>query len=200
MAIPDANRLCEISKQAIELWENFAELYGLGSTPDVLLRPAEGSPFGRPRWAAEFFEFCAQMQCGSSYSPIILGSLDHILKGRRDGEATSWLYNHPPSPTQDRPYAIVDFGVLKENLPLARVHRTCVCLILHEAGHLILHWKQLKDQWLSGAHLRITEASITQEFEAWWFCYSVIGFGIASFSQSKDTSPLSHDPAWKIAG
>lgn len=99
------------------------------------------------------------------------------------------------------PIATIDADYLAERDP-QQFPRFWTRLLLHETGHLVLHWAGLDAQRHRG---EIPTATAVQEAEAWWFCSSVVGLALASYSQSAKRqhnaggTDACHEDAWRFA-
>lgn len=194
-----------------------------------LLRPmhaddADPTFGGAPRWAEnrialQFFSFCAEMYLGNRSASIQNTNLVNCMKGIA-GRAVSWLCNKPVLCDHPcRPVIAIDNAFLESGesgVPLERLHRTKTCLILHEIGHLVLHWGDLCRQTSAfmadtplgapGKSLSIEKdglhnADAGQEVEAWLFCDAVIALAIAQIAhRGKGDHDSIHDPAWQFCG
>jgi hypothetical protein len=196
---------------ARELWLQFIESNQHALVHADLLTE-DGGALRRNKCARYFFKHCARIIRGvpSSRAAVIDYSLGRVVAKMAD-PAPSWIWNLKDS--RDRNQAIVTvnrtmISLLKSRLAsintsdVERISRTCTYLILHETGHLVLHWDIMNDpnrivQGISGQPVLL--AYPDEEKQAWWFALSVIATAMSEVSRDAhfETPPI-NDPVWKL--
>lgn len=91
---------------------------------------------------------------------------------------------------------IIDYNWLYQNLKHEGALRTKNHLILHEIGHLALHWDALR---IADSPEKVMARSATpqQEAEAWWFVYSLLGYLVARCAYvNKEDGGNADDQLW----
>ncbi len=215
-------RVIQIAEVAQLLWQDFTEIFTHYEShsqrlfnPRYFIRenhpqiPARGGgsasqtdPERLPRntCATAFFDFCSQRLLGAP-SLVVNYRLDEGVPNL-EGRATSWLWNIPHPGCAVYPVAMIDADYLAKQ-DGQQLPRFWTRLLLHETGHLVLHWGELDRQRESGG---IPTASAVQEAEAWWFCSCITGLALASYAQSakRNHDPNSgadvcHEDAWRYS-
>jgi hypothetical protein len=150
------------------------------------------SEYPRNECAVQFFRYCAQLFTGSdgevwNYN-LRTAVPDH------SGRAVSWLWNLPDENGKVRPVVTIDAEYLADET--TDLYKTWTRLLLHETGHLVLHWESFESQRLAG---RIPDATSDQESEAWWFCIAVMGCAVCNHApRQKIGPPPAHEEAWRL--
>jgi len=186
------------------LWDEFLTFKQGEFTADSLfLSINERTTREHNHCAVEFFRFCAQVVHGIPDAAVVNQSLDGVVESRR-GIPSSWLWNMNTRSGKNYPLITIDREsilrqVQQEFHGLRGIHRLYTMLILHETGHLVLHWKYLNANVLHHTNdgRQAFDAKAEHEAEAWWFCFSVVAQAsgaIASIARRGD--PENHDPLW----
>jgi len=205
------DRRCKITRMAWELWNDFLNYsqrcaedmlnpahFGRAMPPGGRVAEVEIQPTTYPRnsCAVQFFRYCAQIFVGAAADVVNYGLDESAGVPNYTGRATSWLFNIPTRDYENYPLVIIDANFLAGQEPPLELAKIWTRLLLHEIGHLVLHWEELDAQRVAG---RIPAATAPQESEAWWFCFVVLGFSVSSYAFSiKGTPTTRHEDAWRF--
>jgi hypothetical protein len=166
-------RFEQISQLARTLWHDFREYAGPVNVGDILGVPAHrvdsadnSQHYTFPQELASFASFCASLKTGR---PAFL--MDHSL-------SASELHPNRPFALlvltgKERPLTIVvDLAHLRNQIDGRNLFRFVLLLVLHEVGHIVLHF----DDFVAPTNAsRQLLADPAQEAEAWLFASMVLG-------------------------
>jgi hypothetical protein len=113
-----------------------------------------------------------------------VGIFPHSLWGSH--RAPSWLWQN----ASESPLVFIDTGHIESVISGPVVHRIYTRLVLHEIGHLLLHWEKLKPQ----GYASVKPSSPDDEEEAWLFCEVIMGLALGEYA--KVGRPSTIDQAW----
>jgi hypothetical protein len=190
-------RIREISLLANSLWSDFAEIMGADFRHEKLFDP---KGFVHPnRIVRSFFRFCAKVYSkfgDEEVEPNII--FDDLSESSEHGQpAASWLMSLRDSKGVDCPTIVIDSARLNSTLSTYDGLRMMSQLALHEIGHLVLHWDELRTPVGSDGNAVAAPAKSLHEAEAWWFCYSIIGLVVAECAyQNKCVVGNADDRMW----
>ena len=91
------------------------------------------------------------------------------------------------------PTVVMDYAAIHGRIAVPRASQMINRLVLHETGHLVLHWKQLQPAIRVGNLALARSAAPSQEAEAWWFCYSILGRVVAEVAEENASDPANAD-------
>lgn len=174
--------------KAVELWNAFVEAEGYKfDSEEIFQRKTEVNPV-----ALRFLRHCAQIVLGSPKpARVIFSKLSPPPSATWSGRAASWLFHMG----ENVPVVYVDKDFIESGTKshLTEKNKIITRIVLHEVGHIVLHWDDLRPKGCRHA----LPAKPQQEEEAWWFCGLVIGLalGLAS-KQARLRTPPAHDPVW----
>jgi hypothetical protein len=199
----DSKRVDFIRRTAWALWEMFMEKNFKTFTDADLFRPY--GTFSRPQnaCAVAFLQFCGDLYADTAGLAVTQTSLEYVWP-TRPSRAVSWLANFRDTRGLNNPILAIDVQYLETELPISDIHRKCTKLLLHEVGHLVLHWRDFITQIatrqagkLANLPAILPDASGHQESEAWLFCYSVLTAAIArhAFLNRRDDD---NDATWRL--
>jgi hypothetical protein len=184
----------KIAALAWALWNDFLDFKGREFQSRQLLSPSVRTP---SKISADFFRFCVQVCTQDGDAPEVSASivsydLADARKHARNRPA-SWLVmsydaRHNPCPT-----VVIDYETLHGKLAWFRALPTITRLVLHETGHLVLHWEQLQPIIRNGDLALAKSAAPIQEAEAWWFCISILGRVTAEVAEENARMPENAD-------
>ncbi|HWE01475.1 MAG TPA: hypothetical protein VG326_03625 [Tepidisphaeraceae bacterium] len=173
-------------------------------------RGAKFSSFIRNECAVAFCSYCAISLYDLSCEVVNHVSLERWVASV-SGRPSSWLHGLDGFPigrddpslalheVPPRAEALIDQNyVLAESAQNAE--RVWTCLLLHEVGHLVLHWPDFKRQNSSDGKAMATDE---QEAEAWLFQSTILGLALGSYAHSRVIMPRRtdgdvHEDAWKF--
>lgn len=180
--------------------------------PHAAPRPQVGASFPRNECAEAFFTHCAETM--ARVPSIVINQVS--LKGWMPdvhGRPASWLVHFPGlttvyedthrvQRTELKPHAIVliDLDYLLSQVRRGSVDAVWTGLLLHETGHLVLHWDDFDHQRVAGS---ISMATAVQEAEAWYFQSCVMGLALGSYAHGCVSDPRRgqqdyHEDAWNF--
>jgi hypothetical protein len=171
---------------------------------------AQFSSFIRNECAVAFCGYCAISLYDLSCEVVNHVSLERWVASVR-GRPSSWLHGLDRFPigrddpslarleVPPRAEALIDQNYVLSESP-HNAERVWTCLLLHEVGHLVLHWPDLKLQNSSDGKAMATDV---QEAEAWFFQSVIVGLAIGSYAQGRVVMPRRadgdvHEDAWKF--
>ena len=180
------HRLQTIAGEANTLWTAFVESLGSTHKPESLFHVVPSVTLNPV--VLRFFTFCAELKLGAAVSPAFL--IPTSTRGR--SPAPTWLWHQGGG----RPAILIDFDQIGHSFPAdAQKQRTITRLILHEIGHMTLHYGSLRSQ----ARGKVSSASPQQEQEAWAFAGIILGVALGGLARSGRTRvPPIIDGAWKF--
>lgn len=150
-----------------------------------------------------FVDHCCRIKTGMEAS-IVLS--EHSLSDREPtwiGEPVSWIrdigFESPDGEWLPSIQVDVCNPVLMDNLPLSRKRLRYQKVLLHECGHIMMHWDKLFDN--DGP----VRASTTpeEEGEAWCFAQQILALANNEYAQlhvckdAKDPERVRHDLAFQ---
>ncbi len=197
----------EITRVANSLWDDFLSTYS--AKEDNWLYP--NSPSSPNLTLLQFYKFCASIFVESERDPhITIGEdLSKVRGGDSKDRPASWLLVLKEKDEPAMPSLVVDTRILHECLgtysPRGAVStpiRARRYVILHEIGHLVLHWSSLCHQ-AEKTGRKYVEVEATHEAEAWWFAHSILGLTSARIAMSAKSKPSntsldSFMPVWQM--
>jgi hypothetical protein len=209
-----AKRLKEIAGLAHQLWFEFArrrqtkpEYKGFLANGELL---DAQTPLTLNVHAEAFFNFCVEKTLGVDDGTIVLARLFRPSKAsvasstagkRSDGKsAPSWLYHRQWRVA----WMVLDLHQLDEQTQGGHEARRKIAtrLILHEAGHVVLHFLKLRTRKktgirpaaIGGALRGVPSVNEAQEEEAWVFCGIILGLALGQMARR--SRPKHVDRAW----
>lgn len=210
MAISEEQRT-QIQKLATELWSMFVEYYDTEQKQGVEVPHKKDAvtDFLRrssPNLAVwSFFGLCSELFRDAKNSSeragrIILDNSMAQVQGQLDGVPVSWLCDTPDAAGKECPSIVLNRAHLVEVKPLSDLVRIQNHLILHECGHLVRHWDQLRGLDADGLHMCFAKnASGVQEAEAWSFCYAVLTRVVEAYAERvKGPENTIHDATYDV--
>lgn len=132
--------------------------------------------------ASEFFTYCSEIELGVGGASI--GQTSSLAVSG----SPSWLWQQ-----RGVPVILIDYGVIGANIPDHSQRKVITRIILHEVGHVILHFKDI----LALGGLGGAGANETQEEEAWLFSSAIIGLALGQIAPSG--RPAIKDCAWTMS-
>jgi hypothetical protein len=75
-------------------------------------------------------------------------------------------------------------------------------LLLHETGHIVLHWSDIQGRWPEVYPQQSSAPPVDPEHEqqAWWFAMVTVALAVgAAGKASRLGPPKGHDEAWLVA-
>lgn len=192
-------RVSHIASEARRVWygyiQQFPERLWEKEVQDFL------QPITANHVAVKLFQLCSEQKTqhkGTGVAPTrSLGNLvGHGFEGATiPNGPSSWLWSDPGG----IPRVLIDVQVIQTQHNAYR-HKVVRRLVLHEAGHVVLHWDKLSPPKLKTGAGAAIAASPVQEAEAWFFAMCVEGLALASFAyKSKSDPPTALDPTWPHA-
>ena len=185
------SRLKKITSLARELWFGFADLRQPEFLSDGQLFDTR-MPVVNPS-AAAFFKYCVKKTLGVDGAAVILAELSG------DRPAPSWLWHRNWAAA----WVILDPSQIGRKFKdVQHRRRVATRLILHEAGHVALHFFSLKRIAHSKAHgatagssgSGVPSVNEAQEEEAWIFCGAILGLALGQLARK--SRPEFTDRAW----
>ncbi len=170
-----------IADKALGLWNDFAE-----SNKDLALLALD-----KTRWhffAKRFLSYVAEISLTRGYqggAQIVYASNLHSKL-----RAPSWLLHSGG----DVPHILVDREYIKQKVTDPEYPKIVSRLIIHEIGHLAMHWYRLRQQ----TGKPVESATAAEEQQAWTFCGVILGLGLALKAVS-GRSNGTIDDAWPSA-
>jgi hypothetical protein len=187
-----------VVKVATALWREFLNSTSL--QPGELLE-GDLNNMGQSKCAVAFYDWCAAVTRGMSGAVILNRSLGRMFQNT-EGVAASWIWNIKDSRMQDRALVTVNRVLvqLRKAESVHRVRKTITYLILHETGHLVLHWHLLHlpgrmRQSLVNGHVLYAHGN--EEMQAWLFALAVVAESVGQLASEAD-GKKAHDPAWLL--
>jgi len=207
MAGLDSRRLADVTSIAHSLWDDFvvslivdSDVSGHAAKPE---KQKQTDLFRTPSGKTEtndaikrFLAFCADIFVPSGADSVETTIFPMKLGGLapKDGnQPASWLVGFQKSGQDGLVTISIDTECLYNRLPLDAATRTKNHLILHEIGHLVLHWDSLLGVDAMGNRSMARSATPQEEAEAWWFCYAVLGYAIGQRAYWNKKDPLNAD-------
>ncbi len=219
--VPD-DRCKQIASAARALWTEFLDLYPQYGSRSLLRSDPENDPkieeagrlaqqsFPRNECVEAFFRHCSETMALGPGLVINRVSLKQWVPSVH-GYPSSWLVRFEGSTTPHEedgettrrreimPHAIVlvDLDYLVREDP-NNLERVWTCLLLHETGHLVLHWDDFAKQCADDGKAM---ATALQEAEAWLFQSTILGLALGSYAYGCVTIPRrspgdTHEDAW----
>jgi len=180
----------KVTGDAYQLWHGFIGRY---SRPDLARFFAIPDPSRLAPWSRFFYEFVAEernkvVSAVFQYSRLS-GSGMPGTSVAWNGRPASWLFHLGGNV----PAIIIDIvEVRAASLPTER-RRMLERLVLHETGHLALHW----DDLVPRRSPFIGPSTAVQEEEAWLFAKVVCGLMHSWVARDyRDRIPPQHDDTW----
>lgn len=174
------------------LWHEFVGAFGREKTCAQIF----SQDIPTTRFAREFLRFSSLRRVPGyvSGANITLSNL------HGSNQSPSWLWRYGSSV----PLIIVDFNYVSSQI-ISRSERRKVLfrLMLHEIGHVVLHWNSLNERDPStepidpNDPIKARNASAEQEEAAWLFCGCVMGLALGLYA--KMGRPDVIDQAWSHA-
>lgn len=182
-----------ICRQARTLWTRFSRAHGsekategfLKFDPEIKLSfcPAVGSLF---RYVTE----------------DLFATTGSVSLSVQLGDAASWLWDardaRDGSESKSDPQIMINATLKLDGNPYSnderRLYIVRTRLILHEIGHIVLHWQDLLV-----CPGRASPSTPQQEKEAWFFTHAMLGLALGQYSQNCRESPSANniDDAWQ---
>ena len=148
-----ASRFSAIAEIAFRTWQGFVREFGEGVSSAA--HPAtEIAP-----WLLKFLNYCSRGATGSKESGVVFARLSSTPEAEGP---TSWLLR-----SRGNPIIAVDRGRLLRATATTPVPARIQRVILHEIGHIVLHWEALTEK-LSGDEVT-HEGDRDADKEATWF-------------------------------
>jgi hypothetical protein len=180
---------------AYKLWRDFSANYPepLGTAP--VFRVGElhrRAGVGINKVAFEFYEYCARMSLGVARADVGYCDLLGVAPDQRGTRAASWLWKtgvKVPMIAIDKEYvtALVPRDDQRDKI--------FTRLLLHEVGHVVFHWKDLRPGIPRGDAAPLLGATVEQEEEAWWFASSIVGLAVGDQARRLRAGGA-NDAAW----
>lgn len=197
-------------QMAWSLWDMFIQKHAkMYDNSSLFKKDVTRNPYRNP-CAEAFMYFCAKAGPCAEGGIITRQTLTQV-RPNKPNRAVSWLSAYLNRAEHKCPILVIDSDYLKDQIPVLEaplvVHRVYTRLLLHEVGHLVLHWDQMIQELtskdapasLGGLEARWPVSSPKQEAEAWLFCYAVLGAGIGRYAFLAREGPVDdNDPAWRI--
>lgn len=190
----------DVAQMAANLWHEFEQRAARQWDPQSLYGSLFWTKSKTPvnPCALSFFIHCSSKVRNIS-SPVIHSSEEFgdFNPAGWDGRPASWLWNMG----YGVPGIVYNRAMVSDKLQNEREERRVITrLILHETGHMVLHWDHLRSL-VSSSQMRnptgMPQASYVQEREAWWFCSIVIGLALGWVAhKTREGPPLANDQAW----
>lgn len=189
-----------ISRIARSLWLDFYGFKGPSFRPaSIFEADVSKDAFGTLK---QFYKFCASIYSDDDASvdveAHVINDTMPYTKSGNDTEAASWLLSIK-SMGNNCPCVIINLELLNSALSIEGAIRTKHHLLLHEVGHLVLHWNELRTQVSPDGSAVAEKAHPIHEAEAWWFCYSFLGTVVAHVAfENKKNKSFADDQIWKL--
>lgn len=185
-----------MTQVAHSLWDDYVQSQPGSSLdrPDLFRTPSGKT--GTNDAIRGFLGFCADIfvpQGGNSVDTTIFPMNLEGLAPKNGNQPASWLVGFQSSGGPCLVTITIDANCLYTRLPLDAATRTKNHLILHEIGHLVLHWDSLLGADSVGHRSMARSATPQEEAEAWWFCYAVLGYAIGQRAFQNKTEPTNAD-------
>lgn len=132
--------------------------------------------------ALDFFRYCTEVTTGAAGATIVSTTLP------KGSGAPSWLWHCGGGV----PRVLLDYDVMHTEIPTHAARKLVMRLILHEAGHLILHFSNI-----SAFPVGIVRTSHdAEEQEAWVFAGATLGLALGQAAPNRRPSIV--DDAWAL--
>ncbi len=182
-----STKMSEITVLANDLWGAFLDVH----LSDELFTTLNSKSI-IPPLPLKFFEFCCQLFTGR-IGLVVFEDLSPQLPGDTSlPRAASWLCKR-----KDNVILVIDIAYIKQLVP-SEYHRMVIQrLLLHEIGHLVLHWPDLSSASREPAEFQAFERSTILESEAWVFTGAIQGLVLATMSaQQRSGGEQNFDTTW----
>ncbi len=193
-------RIVEITHS---LWDDFSETISIDGAADkrplaerLLQRPKSTSIGAASDVLVAFFEFCAELFAPPTANGVEANVMKRNLQDltpRGGYRPASWLLTMTDSSGVECVSVLIDVQCLQDSLSVESAWRTKNHLLLHEIGHLVLHWQQMRPANVGTVTPLAKSATPVQEAEAWWFCYSLLGYAVSQCAFTNKQDPKSGD-------
>jgi hypothetical protein len=190
----NTERRNQITEIAWQLWDDFLAYKSPAVRSRDLLTPSIRQPSVVSK---EFFRFCVQVCTQQGNAPpvdasIVRYDLSEANRAAQNRPA-SWLVMTFDARLERYPTIVIDYATLYGRIAYFRTQQTINRLVLHETGHVVLHWEQLQPNTRNGDLALAKSAVPFQEVEAWWFCLSIFGRVIAEVADENARNPANAD-------
>ena len=184
-------------QQALDVWDQFEteanRQVPAGSPPRVepasLLEPSNG---WRPNAAIEgLFKYSALRHPSVVMATLVIGSLQQHCQNRPVGRAAAWLAVRRNRWNQLEVFVMLDWPYLDANYgrALADTVRAVNHLVLHETGHVVMHWRDLTDPQHSPQQGLVPDMAARAEAEAWGFCGAILSMAYSRIAYETKLNP-----------
>jgi hypothetical protein len=116
------------------------------------------------------------------------------------GRPASWL-----ATVSGRPTVLVDYEYIRQQVALPLVPRAVARVVLHEVGHLAIHWRSLLAARPATSpppdaqgKIPMPPCDLQQEAEAWWLAECIVAQCVGGRA-TLDRADNGNDQAWRIA-
>lgn len=180
----------EVASKAYSYWESFPAGRDAGSVHNLagtlFDRRGRTSPL-----AMQFANYAASKALGTATDvDVYFECLHSYSPGHWEGRPASWLWK-----LNNQPAIYIDSGLVHNSVALPSANRAVSRLILHETGHIVLHWNSLL-----GGSSETRLSTPVQEKEAWWFASCIVGLALGHLSEKIRTGPPeANDSVWPHA-
>lgn len=190
MPIKEPNRPpSETLEDALSCWRGFM-LTHREYTPDKLfVRRTPLNP-----WAQAFLRYCVSVRLAGGVASAVITRLlaNQPALGVKRGRPASWLIIDE----QGMPLVAIDRSAVVETSEVSLVNRILSSCLIHEVGHIVCHWWELKSRTGTAARrVLMAPASPAQEEEAWFFSGIVRGLALGWKAREQRDSG-GHDEAY----
>ncbi len=192
-------RFDKIARLARSLWVDYVTSLDSPVHEDAVLNPGRLAS----NLIAGFFRFCAAILVSEPGATavdanIVISTLGYVAPAGGEPPA-SWLVSIRDSVGCECPTIVVDHACLNQHLSYDAAMRAKNHLLLHEIGHLVLHWDLIHRSPPPGQQRLARAAFPKEEAEAWWFCYALLGYIVAKCAYSNKKDPKNaDDQIWRL--
>ena len=198
--------LAHSQQRALDMWNEFETDVNRGAspgsspllTPASLLDPSKGSA---PNAAVEgLFRFSARKHRNVEIAALQPGDLHQQSRNRKVGRAAAWLAVFPNRRKKLDVYIILDWNYLtiQYGRGVADMVRAVNHLVLHETGHVVLHWQKLTSAGGVPPQGLVQDMDPQAEAEAWGFCGALLSMALARIAYETKANPTpSSRQAWE---